>query len=68
MPPVIGELDVTVIAVEVGDAMSARLGVRLRYLPISPAAVPETLGHARGSGYRPLTFTNTSSKCHRHRG
>jgi hypothetical protein len=31
MPPVIGELDVTVIAAEVGDAMSARLGVRLRY-------------------------------------
>jgi hypothetical protein len=26
MPPVIGELDVTVIAAEVGDAMSARLG------------------------------------------
>ena len=31
MPPVIGELDVTVIATEVGDAMSARLGVQLRY-------------------------------------
>jgi hypothetical protein len=46
MPPVIGGLDVTVIAAEVGDAMSARLGVRLRSLPISPAAVPETLGHA----------------------
>jgi hypothetical protein len=39
MPSVIGELDVTVIAAEVGDAMSARLEVRLRYLPISRAAV-----------------------------
>ena len=45
MPPVIGELDVTVIAAEVSDAMSARLGVQLRYSPICPAAVPETLGH-----------------------
>ena len=46
MPPVIGKLDVTVIAAEVGDAMSARLWGSLRYLPISPAAVPETLGPA----------------------
>jgi hypothetical protein len=46
MPPVIGELDVTVIAAEVGDAMFAGPGVRLRYRPIRPAAFLEAFGNA----------------------
>ena len=46
MPPVIGELDATVIAPAIGAAMFAGVGVRLRYRPIRPAAVPEALGYA----------------------
>jgi len=41
MPPVIVEIDVTVLAAEVGDAMSAGLGVRLRHRPIRPTALLE---------------------------
>jgi hypothetical protein len=44
MPPVIGEIDVTVLAAEVGDAMSA--GVRLRHRPIRPAALLEAFSNA----------------------
>jgi CO/xanthine dehydrogenase Mo-binding subunit len=46
MPPVIGEIDVTVLAAEVGDAMSAGLGVRLRHRPIRPAALLEAFSNA----------------------
>ena len=44
MFPVVGELRATVVA-PAGDEILAAFGVRLRYLPISAAAVPETLGH-----------------------
>jgi hypothetical protein len=46
MPPVIGELDVTVIAAEVGDAMFAGPGIRLHYRLIHPAASLEAFGNA----------------------
>jgi CO/xanthine dehydrogenase Mo-binding subunit len=46
MLPVVGELSATVIAPAFGNAIFAAFGVRLLYLPIRPAAVPETLGHA----------------------
>ena len=46
MFPVVGELRATVVAPAIGDEIFAAFGVLLRYLPISPAAVPETLGHA----------------------
>jgi hypothetical protein len=46
MPPVIGELDVTVIAAEVGDAMFAGPGIRLRHRPIRPFASLEAFGNA----------------------
>jgi hypothetical protein len=46
MPPMIGELDVTVTASEAGDGMFARPGIRLRYRPIRPAAVLEAFDNA----------------------
>jgi isoquinoline 1-oxidoreductase beta subunit len=46
MFPVVGEHGGTVIAPAIGNAFFAPVGVRLRYLPIRPAAVPEALGHA----------------------
>ena len=46
MLPVVGELGATVVAPAIGNAIFASVGVRLRYLPIRPAAVPEALGHA----------------------
>jgi isoquinoline 1-oxidoreductase subunit beta len=41
----IGELDATVIAPSIGAAMFAGVGVRLRHLPIRPAAVLKALGY-----------------------
>jgi CO/xanthine dehydrogenase Mo-binding subunit len=35
-----------VVASASGNAIFAAVGVRLRYLPIRSAAVPEALGHA----------------------
>ena len=46
MLPVVGEHGGTVMAPAIGNAFFAAVGVRLRYLPIRPAAVPEALGHA----------------------
>jgi isoquinoline 1-oxidoreductase subunit beta len=46
MLQVVGELRATVIAAAIDNAIFAAVGVRLRYLPIRPAAVPEALGHA----------------------
>ena len=40
------ELGATVVAPANGNAIFAAVGLRLRYLPIRPAAVPEALGHA----------------------
>jgi isoquinoline 1-oxidoreductase subunit beta len=35
-----------VVAPASGNAIFAAVGVRLRYLPIRSAAIPEALGHA----------------------
>jgi hypothetical protein len=37
----VGELGATVVAPAIGNAIFAAVGVRLRYLPIHPATVPE---------------------------
>jgi isoquinoline 1-oxidoreductase subunit beta len=46
MLPVVGELGATVVTPAIANAIFAAVGVRLRYLPIGPAAVPEAPGHA----------------------
>ena len=46
MLSVVGELGATVVAPAIGAAIFAPVGVRLRYLPIRPAADPDALGHA----------------------
>jgi len=45
MLSVVGEFG-AVVAPASRNALFAAVGVRLRYLPIHPAAVPEALGHA----------------------
>ena len=46
MPPVIGALGTVVRAPAIGTAIFAAVWVRVRYLPIRPAPVPEAVGHA----------------------
>ena len=46
MLPVVGEHGGTVMAPAIGNAFFAAVGVRLSYLPIRPATVPEALGDA----------------------
>jgi len=46
MLPVVSEPHGAVVAPAIGNATFAAVAIRLRYLPIRPAAIPEAPSHA----------------------